>query len=146
MMELSSKVKYALLALLKIASHYEQGDFLQIDQIAADRQIPDRYLAQLLMMLRRCGIVRSQRGAKGGYLLAREPRQISLMEILACLEGIKNPEPEGEAASQTMEDFVIQEVWREATMAAEAVFQRYTLQDLCEKRDEGQQLNTMYHI
>ena len=145
-MELSSKVRYALLALLELASRHEQGNFLQIDQIAAGQQIPDRYLAQLLMMLRRCGLVRSQRGAKGGYLLAREPWQITLVEVLACLEGTKNLEPEGQTASQTMESFVIEQVWQEGTLAAIAVLQRYTLQDLREKRDEGQQLNSMYDI
>ena len=77
-MELSCKVRYALLALMELTSHYEQGKFLQIEQIVASQQIPDRYLAQLLMTLRRGGFVRSQRGAKGGYLLAREPWQITL--------------------------------------------------------------------
>ena len=135
-----------MLALLELASRHEQGNFLQIDQIAAGQQIPDRYLAQLLMMLRRCGLVRSQRGAKGGYLLAREPWQITLVEVLACLEGTKNLEPEGQTASQTMESFVIEQVWQEGTLAATAVLQRYTLQDLREKRDEGQQLTSMYDI
>ena len=145
-MELSSKVRYALLALLELASRHEQGNFLQIDQIAAGQQIPDRYLAQLLMMLRRCGLVRSQRGAKGGYLLAREPWQITLVEVLACLEGTKNLEPEGQTTSQTIENFVIEQVWQAGTLAASAVLHRYTVQDLREKRDEGQQLNSMYDI
>lgn len=145
-MELSSKVRYALLALLKLASHHEQGDFLQVDQIAASGQIPDRYLAQLLMTLRQCGLVRSQRGAKGGYLLARDPWQITLLEVLACLEGIKKLEPEGQTASQTIENFVIEQVWQEGNSAAIAVLERYTLQDLCEKRDEYQRLNDMYYI
>lgn len=145
-MELSSKVRYALLSLLELASHYEQGDFRQIGQIAAPGQIPDRYLAQLLMTLRQCGLVRSQRGAKGGYLLAREPQQIRLLEVLACLEGSKSLEPERQIASQTMEDLAIQEVWQEANTAAIAVLQGYTLQDLCKKRDECQQSNSMYFI
>lgn len=145
-MELSSKVRYALLALLELASHYPQGDYLQIDQIATSHQIPDRYLAQLLIMLRRCGLVRSQRGAKGGYLLAREPGQITVCEVLACLEGNKNIEPEGQTVNPTPETFVIEEVWQEASTAASEVFKRHTLEDLCEKRDESQRLNTMYYI
>ena len=144
-MELSSKVRYALLALLELASHYEQRDFLQVDQIAASQQIPDRYLAQLLMTLRGCGLVRSQRGAKGGYLLARDPRLITLLQVVACLEGIKKLE-EGQTASQTIENFVIEEVWQEGTLATISVLERYTLQDLCEKRDVGQQLNNTYYI
>ncbi len=145
-MEMSSKVRYALLALLELASHHQQGDFLHIDQIAAADQIPDRYLAQLLMMLRRCGLVRSQRGAKGGYLLAREPCQITLLEVIACLEGTKNLAALDQTASPTPENSVLEEVWQEASDSAIAVLQRYTLQDLCEKRDERQRSNTMYYI
>lgn len=145
-MELSSRVRYALLALLELASHYHQGNYLQIDQIAANHKIPDRYLAQLLMALRRCGIVRSQRGAKGGYALAKEPRKITMPEVLTCLEGSKNLEPESQTVSATPETAVIESVWHEATTAALAVFQRHTLQDLLEKRDESQRSNPMYYI
>lgn len=145
-MELSSKVRYALLALLELASHYHQGDYLQIDQIAAIHQIPDRYLAQLLMSLRRCGIVRSQRGSKGGYALAKDPRKITMPEVLMCLEGSKNLEPESQTTCATPETAAIESVWQEATTAAISVFQRHTLQDLLEKRDESQQSNPMYYI
>ncbi|MFB2922196.1 RrF2 family transcriptional regulator [Aerosakkonema funiforme] len=145
-MELSCKVNYALLALLELAKHRERGKLVQIEQIAADYQIPDRYLAQLLMTLRRCGIVRSQRGAKGGYLLAREPEQITLLEVFTCLEGTWSHKQGSQAASLTQAHFAIEEIWQEATMAATAVLQRYTLEDLRQKRDEGQQSNPMYYI
>ena len=145
-MELSnSKVRYALLALLKLANHYEQG-FLQIDQIAAGQQIPDRYLAQLLMMLWCCGLVRSQRGAKGGYILARAPQQITLLEVVTCLEGTRKLEPQGQLGSPTPETYAIESVRQEITTAAIAVLQGYTLQDLHEKRDQYQQSNPMYYI
>ena len=134
-----------MLALLELANHYEQGDLLQIDQIAASRQISERYLAQLLMRLRQCSLVHSQRGAKGGYLLAREPQQIRLLEVLACLEGTKNLE-QGQTADQTVADLAIQEVWQEANTAAIAVWQGYTLQDLREKGDQSQLSNPMYFI
>src|SRR5689334_17765944 len=86
--ELSCKSEYALLALLEMATHYESGEPMQIRQIAAQQNIPDRYLEQLLATLRRAGIVKSQRGSKGGYLLSREPWKITLLQILECLEGL----------------------------------------------------------
>ena len=143
-MELSSRVKYALLALLELASHQAQGDYLQIDQIAAGHQIPDRYLAQLLMTLRRGGLVRSQRGAKGGYFLAKEPREITVQEVLTCLEGYNSLALNSQSATPEMA--VIEAVWQEAITAAIAVFRRHTLQDLLDKRDEGQRSNPMYYI
>lgn len=145
-MELSSKVRYALLATLELASHYEQGEFLQIDQIAATHQLPERYLGQLLMALRRCGIVRSQRGAKGGYSLAREPWKITVQEVLVCLEGTHKQQPMGQTVCKTVEDWVVQEVWKESTTAAITVLQGYTLEALCKKRDESQQLYPTYDI
>jgi Rrf2 family protein len=86
--ELSCKSEYAILALLEMASDYQSGEPQQIRQIAAKQNIPDRYLEQLLATLRRGGIVKSQRGSKGGYLLAREPWKITIFEVLGCLEGL----------------------------------------------------------
>ncbi len=120
---------------------------MQIRQIAAQQNIPDRYLEQLLATLRRGGIVKSQRGSKGGYLLAREPWKITVFEILACLEGLdKVKKCEEEIQPQTVESSVIEEIWQEACQAANSILETYTLADLCEKRDARQQLNIMYYI
>ena len=145
-MELSSRVRYALLALLELARYHEQEGFLQIDQIAASHQIPERYLAQLLMILRQGGLVHSQRGAKGGYLLAKSPWQITVGEVLACLEGNKNVTLNAQTVSPTPASSAIEAVWQEAITAALTVLQRHTIQDLCDKRDENQQSNITYHI
>ena len=144
-MELSCKNEYALSALIELAAYYSSGEPLQIRQISAQQKIPDRYLEQLLATLRRCGLVRSLRGAKGGYILAREPRKISVLEVMNCLEGSDARPPESEG-SKTLESAVIHEVWQECHQAANAVMQGYTLQDLCEKRDARKQLNIMYYI
>ncbi|MEH2128680.1 RrF2 family transcriptional regulator [Nostoc sp.] len=145
-MELSCKSEYAILALLEMAAHYESGEPLQIRQIAAQQNIPDRYLEQLLATLRRGGIVKSQRGSKGGYLLTREPRKIILFEILECLEGLEARAGEENVNSKSIDSSVIEEIWQEASRAANSVLQKYTLQDLCEKRDSRRQLDFMYYI
>lgn len=148
-MEISCKSEYALLALLELAAIYNSGEPLQIRQISAQQNIPDRYLEQLLATLRRGGIIRSQRGAKGGYLLAREPWKITLFEVVACLEGfdVQMAEPDPSAKStKTLEGAVICEIWHEANQAANAVLQKYTLQDLSDRRDSRRQLDLMYYI
>jgi Rrf2 family protein len=144
--ELSSKSEYALLALMELTAHYSDSEPLQIRQIAAKQNIPDRYLEQLLATLRRSGVVRSQRGAKGGYLLAREPWQITLLEVVNCIEGTDSQSPERGREPKSIEGMVILEIWQEAGRAADAVLQKYTLQDLAEKRDARQQLDLMYYI
>ena len=145
-MELSAKVRYALLALLELTKYHEPGEFLQIEQIAAFQQIPDRYLGQLLMVLRRCGIVRSQRGVKGGYMLSKTPREITILEILTCLEGTSILEQSESKEPINIENMIILEVWQEATQAAMAVFGRYTLQDLYDKLQHDQYINPIYYI
>lgn len=145
-MELSCKTEYALLALLELATHYNTGSPLQIRQIAVEQAIPDRYLEQLLATLRRAGVVKSLRGAKGGYLLAREPWKISLWDVVSSIEGLDAQQQAIEQVPKSTESMVVAELWQEARLAAEAVLQRYTLQDLAEKRDARQQRDIMYYI
>ena len=145
-MELSSKVRYTLLATLELASHYERGVFFLFVLFVVFFLFFVCFLVLLLLLLRRCGVVRSQRGAKGGYSLAREPWKITVQEVLVCLEGTPKQLPMGQTVCPTVEAWVVQEVWQEATTAAIAVLQGYTLEDLCKKRDENQQLYPTYDI
>ncbi|MFN3926800.1 MAG: Rrf2 family transcriptional regulator [Pseudanabaenaceae cyanobacterium] len=146
-MELSLKSEYALLALIELANNYDRDHPLQIKQIATLQNIPDRYLEQLLASLKRQGLVRSQRGAKGGYILAREPWQISILEIIRSVEG-SNPflprQPEGGVVSPALAALL--EVWYSAQSAAEAILQEYTLKDLCELAKQKSQVGVMYYI
>lgn len=144
--ELSCKSEYALLALIELAVHHSKGEPLQIRQIAAQQGIPDRYLEQLLATLRRGGLVRSQRGAKGGYHLAREPWNITLLDALECIEGSNEHSTTAQDTVPTVESGIIKDIWSEAKDAAEGVLKKYTLQDLREQRDARSQLNIMYYI
>lgn len=145
-MELSSKSQYALLALLELATHYHDPEPMQIRQIAAQHNIPDRYLEQLLGTLRRGGIIRSQRGAKGGYYLAKEPWKITLFDVVTCLEGSDPEQSNQNSCLNTAEMAVVWEVWQEADHQANSVLQKYTLKDLCEKRDTRKLKDIMYYI
>lgn len=118
---------------------------MRICQIAAEQNIPDRYLEQLLATLRRGGFVKSQRGAKGGYLLTREPWKITLLDVVNCIEGFETKEQELKAP-KTFGGAVVCEVWQEVREAAEAVLEKYTLQDLADKRNAHQQIDLMYYI
>ena len=145
--ELSCKSEYAILALIELAAHYQLAEPLQIRQIATKQNIPDRYLEQLLATLRRGGLVKSQRGSKGGYFLTREPRKITVFEILACLEGLdKIHGCEEEKKPKTVESIIVEEIWQEARLAANSVLKKYTLADLCEQRNSHKQFDIMYYI
>jgi len=144
--ELTCKSEYAILALLELAAHYDSGEPLQIRQIAALQDIPDRYLEQLLATLRRGGLIKGIRGTKGGYVLAREPREITLFDAVCCLEGLDSVAGVSDTAPKTVERTVVNEIWQETCQAANSVWQRYTLQELCEQRTARQQMEHMYYI
>jgi Rrf2 family protein len=141
----SSKIEYALLALLELARHHPHGEPLQIRQIAAQQEIPDRYLEQLLATLRRGGIVKSQRGAKGGYLLAREPWQITVFDAISALEG-EDLDRIDDSANQPLDKAVVAEIWQEVHRRAYELLEGYTLQDLCDRVESRKQLDVMYYI
>jgi len=143
--DLSCKSEYALLALLELSDYYAKGEPLQIRQIASQQSIPDRYLEQLLATLRRAGLVKSQRGARGGYLLVREPWNITLYDVVSCIEGF-DAQAETAKTPGTPEALVVQDVWGEVRQAAEAVLQKHTLQDLVDRRNAKQQVDIMYYI
>ena len=144
--ELSSRVQYALLALLELASHYPKDSPLTVNEITASQEIPERYLDQILAVLRRASIVQSVRGAKGGYLLAKEPWQITLLEVFLTLEGSGTGQTQKVSESVTIEKTAVLEIWQEARQASLTVLGKYTLQDLCEQRDLRKQTHPMYYI
>lgn len=146
LVDLSSRLEYALLALLELASQHGKGEPMKVSEIAASQGIPDRYLDQILTSLRRKGVVQSQRGAKGGYLLAREPWQITLLEVVSSIEGDSCSKKEEGSESTILNKVVVLEVWQQVKKASFSVLGRYTLQDLCQQRDAYRQVNPMYYI
>lgn len=146
-LELTCKYEYCLLALLELAAVYTSRQPLQIRQIAARQNIPERYLEQLLLTLKRGGLVQSQRGMNGGYLLAHKPEQISLLDVLNCIEGGESSPGDRPAHPPESGGSVIHEVWQESCQAAQDVLAQHTLRDLLEQRLElSQASNQMYYI
>jgi Rrf2 family protein len=82
---ISTKGTYGLAAICELSKHQDASP-MQIKEIAQNAKIPQNYLEQLLGKLRRAGIVKSVRGAKGGYILARSPENIKVLDILLALE------------------------------------------------------------
>ncbi|MCG8480016.1 MAG: Rrf2 family transcriptional regulator [Spirochaetales bacterium] len=97
MFSLSAKGVYGAAALVELAEHYRSGP-IQIRDIASRNDIPQHYLEQILSGLKRTGLVRSYRGAQGGYELTRHPDTIRLVELLSELEGPLSVTPSGQSA------------------------------------------------
>lgn len=144
LLDLSSKVEYALLALLELASNHGKKVPLTMSEITAKQPIPERYLEQILTNLRRAGVVQSQRGSKGGFVLVREPWQVTLLEIVTLVEGERKEKET--SAPPTLERSLVFEVWDKANAASIEVLRSYTLQDLCQEREVRAQQSPMYYI
>lgn len=83
----TEKVKYAIASLFELAKIYDQDSVMQKKEIAKKQNIPESFLEQLLLILKRHNLVESIRGAKGGYKLKRPPSEISIFNIVSALEG-----------------------------------------------------------
>ncbi len=89
-MKLSAKSEYACLALIDLAEN--NGKLLvKIEEISQRKKIPQKFLEQILLILKRSGYLKSKRGSKGGYQLAKEPAKISLAEIVRLMDGALAP-------------------------------------------------------
>lgn len=86
-MKVSTRGDYASRALLTLALHGDGGTPTSVREIADRTGLPQPYLEQILLALKGAGIVRSKRGVGGGYVLAREPGQILLSQIISAVDG-----------------------------------------------------------
>ena len=85
-MKISTKGRYGLRLMTDLAVYYDQG-LIPLKEIAARQEISEKYLEQIMMQLNRSGLVRSVRGAQGGYRLAKPPEDITAGAVLRVLEG-----------------------------------------------------------
>jgi Rrf2 family protein len=121
-------------AVIELAVSDRKGP-LQLKVIAQRQDISAKYLEQLMVVLKSAGFVRSIRGAKGGYVLAKAPNQIKLSDIFHCLEGAVSTVEcvENEDYCQRAADCVARQVWIEVQEAIEGVLQSTTLQDVVDR-------------
>ncbi len=133
-MKLSTRTRYGMRAIIELAENDRKRP-LQLKVIAQRQDISAKYLEQLMVVLKSAGFVRSIRGAKGGYLLAKAPNQIKLSDIFHCLEGTVSTVEciENEDYCKRAADCVARQVWTQVQEAIENVLQSITLQDVVDR-------------
>jgi DNA-binding IscR family transcriptional regulator len=127
---ITSKSPYAVIALAELGRSAGEGP-VPIGELARRRGVPVQFLEQLFAVLRRAGVLASQRGVKGGYRFARDPATVSVLEVVELLDG-----PLGRDAQGVFED---------AAAAARKVLEGTTIADVIEReaREAGA---SIYHI
>ena len=133
-MKISTKGRYGLRLMTDLAVYYDQG-LIPLKEIAARQEISEKYLEQIMMQLNRSGLVRSVRGAQGGYRLAKPPEDITAGAVLRVLEGSLCPVDcvDGTAACPRAARCATVGLWSRLKDAVESVVDHTTLADLAEE-------------
>jgi len=139
-------VDYSLKALLMLADRYPSAQPLRVEEIAAVQRVPENYLRRLLIELKRGGLVLSQKGPNGGYMLARPPARITMADVVEIIEGDYTPveclEDGANSFCQRDGGCPMRDVWREVRDSVVGILHGATLQSLAERRKSA----VMYQI
>ena len=144
-MKVGSKGYYGLLAMADLVQNHKRGQPLQVKEIARRQKIPEEYLGQIMVLLKRANLVHGTRGPGGGYHLTRPPESISMREVLTVLEGPLMAAEPGNQRNRAPSSLVARRViesWAKAVEASEKILEEVTLADLCRPDDRAQ----MYYI
>lgn len=132
-MRVSAKVDYALRAMTELAA--ASPSLMTGEQLATAQKIPPKFLESILAQLRNGGLVASQRGAEGGYRLAKQPEEISIADVIRELEGpiatVRGARPDELEYSGPATN--LRAIWLELRSQMRGVLEQTTLADLVSK-------------
>ncbi|MEF3303108.1 cysteine metabolism transcriptional regulator CymR [Paenibacillus sp. GYB003] len=139
-MKISTKGRYGLTIMMELASKFGEGP-TSLKSIAEKHQLSEHYLEQLIAPLRNAGLVKSIRGAYGGYVLSRQPEDITSGDIIRVLEGPISP-----VDFTDEDDPAKRDLWIRIKNSIAEVLDSTTLADLITYQDEGKNENYMFYI
>jgi Rrf2 family transcriptional regulator, cysteine metabolism repressor len=134
-MRLSTKSRYGTRAMLDVALNCHQGP-VHLRELAERQELSMKYLEQIVPSLKTAGLLKSIRGANGGYMLAKDPTKISLLDIVEALEGAIIPVEcvgDPDLCSRASE-CAVHDVWKAFQLKMRDVLSSQTLNDLAEKQ------------
>ena len=146
-MKVSLRSTYGIMAAVDLAMQEGSGP-IQVKAIARRQNIPARFLEQVLHAMKKAGLVTSQRGAQGGYVLSKKPSDVSVAEILEALEGpfLLTTETNGRL-HHTKSETLLAKIWNRVQEAERHVLEGITVEELAgQQRQIEQQRSLMYHI
>ena len=140
-MRISARCDYACKALLELSLHWPNKRPVQILAISKKQGIPTRYLVQILIQLKRMGLVASIRGKEGGYNLSKSPVRIHLGEVMRQIAGPLLPV----ATSAAKREFVFAQIWDDVEKAMAKVLDKISFEDII-NRARGIKETIIYQI
>ena len=146
-MRVSAKAEYACRAMLELSRGYKITEVIQINDIATRQNIPRKYLVQILLQLQRAGLVKSKRGATGGYMLARAPAEITLGDVMRTTDGallsVECLEEKPDADRPNDSDATLRDVWQDVQQRLEQIVDEITFEEINRKAEKS---TSMYYI
>jgi len=139
-LKISTKGRYGLTIMMELAQKFGEGP-ISLKSIAEKHQLSEHYLEQLVAPLRNAGLVKSVRGAYGGYILAKPPEEITSGDVIRVLEGPISPVDFTEEDDPAKRD-----LWIRIKNAIAEVLDSTTLSALIAYQDEGRNENYMFYI
>lgn len=139
-MKISTKGRYGLTIMMELATRFGEGP-TSLKSIAEKHQLSEHYLEQLIAPLRNAGLVKSIRGAYGGYILSRVPDEITAGDIIRVLEGPISP-----VDFTDEDDPAKRDLWIRIKNSIAEVLDSTTLASLISYQDEGKNENFMFYI
>ncbi len=147
-MRISYKGDYALKVILDLADNYPDT-FIHIEDISRRQDIPQKYLEQILLTLKKGGFVQSKKGPNGGYFLTRAPREISLGEVVRFIEGPIYPiscvDPEAQKTCRETSTCVFCDVWKEVGDGIARIVDSIDFEQLKERSRKKTAKEVMYY-
>lgn len=154
-MRISKKCFYGIRALLALARAYkkDRGTSIHLREIAEEEEIPYKFLEHVMASLKKGGLVRSEKGRNGGYILARSPAAISMGEVIRLIDGPPYPGPTADEIRTSMargaREAGIHSILLEVRNAVSAMLDNKSFEDLYQKSEElahAGQSSSMYSI
>jgi Rrf2 family transcriptional regulator, cysteine metabolism repressor len=139
-MKISTKGRYGLTIMIELAKKHGEGP-ISLKTIAQSNDLSEHYLEQLIAPLRNAGLVKSIRGAYGGYVLGDEPSKITSGDIIRVLEGPISP-----VEGIEDEEPAKRELWIRIRDAVKDVLDNTTLEDLASHSEDGETDSYMFYI
>ena len=138
-MKISTKGRYALRLMLDLALNNESGELIRVKDVSERQEISEKYLEQIIAVLKKAGYVKSLRGAQGGYKLAKSPKEYTVGDILRLTEGNMAPVScleDDENLCERAAGCTTLRLWEMINEAVKNVIDHVTLQDMVDWEQE----------
>ena len=134
----SAKAEYACVAMLELASRSADTKPVRLADMADRHGIPSRFLVQILLDLKRAGLVASTRGAAGGYTLGRSADEITLFDVIRIMDPPEQPVRTDDKLQPTAYVHTVRAVWEKMVEAQETILKQTTLAGLAARSEADQ--------